>query len=99
MDEPLLTVVAESYAKPGREEELGELLKGLIPPTRKETGCVQYDLHVDNDRPGHFLFLEHWTSLAHLQAHLASPHFAAFQARSAELLAEPPRIVLTKRIG
>jgi quinol monooxygenase YgiN len=99
MNEPALTVIAEFHAKPGREEELGGLLKGLLEPTRKERGCVQYDLHVDNDKPGHFLFVENWASMALLQAHLGSPHLTAFQARSADLLDEPLRIVFASRIG
>ena len=99
MDEPLLTVIAEFYAKPGSEEELGGLLKGLVEPTRKEPGCVQYDLHVDNDKAGHFLFVENWTSKAHLQEHVRSPHFVAFQARSGSLLVEPARAVFASRMG
>ena len=99
MDKPLLTVVAEIHAKPGRAEEMGRLLKGLIAPTRKEEGFVQYDLHVDNDNPAHFLFYENWTSMAHLQAHLASPHLTAFDAQSKDLLAEPVRIVFATRIA
>ena len=99
MDKPPLTVFAEFHAKPGREEELRGLLMGLLEPTRKEQGCLRYDLHRDNDKPGHFLFFENWTSMALLQAHLASPHLTSFQARSADLLEEPLRIVFASRIG
>ena len=99
MDKPALTVFAEFHARPGREEELGRLLKGLLEPTRKEPGCLQYDLHVDNDKPGHFLFFENWTSMPLLDEHLGSPHLTDLQTRSADLVAEPPRIVLASRIG
>ena len=99
MDKALLTVVAEIYAKPGREKEVGELLKGLVAPTRQEEGFVQYDLHVDNDNPCHFIFYENWTSMAHLEAHLASPHLADFDTKSKDLLAEPVRIVFATRIA
>ncbi len=99
MSEPALTVFAEFRAKPGKEKELGALVRGLIEPTRKERGCLQYDLHVDNDQPGHYLFYENWTSMAELEAHAASLHFTDFQARSADLLQEPLRIVFASRIG
>ena len=99
MEKALLTVVAEIYAKPGHEEEVALLLKGLIAPTRKEEGFVQYDLHVDNENPGHFIFYENWTSMEHLQAHLASPHLVNFDEKSKDLLAEPLRIVFATRIG
>jgi quinol monooxygenase YgiN len=97
MAEPLLTIFAEAYAKPGKEEALRQTMLGLIGPTKLEPGCVQYDLHVDNDDPTHFFFYENWTSRALLDKHLASPHLQAFVARGDELLAAPLRIVFATR--
>jgi quinol monooxygenase YgiN len=37
--------------------------------------------------------------MALLDAHLGSPHLTDLQTRSADLVAEPPRIVLASRIG
>ncbi|MCP6769203.1 antibiotic biosynthesis monooxygenase, partial [Klebsiella pneumoniae] len=70
----LLTVVAQIQAKPGKEEDVRRLLLTLIEPTRKEEGCVQYDLHVHTSDPSRFVFYENWTSRDHLDRHLASPH-------------------------
>ena len=95
----LLTVFAEMYAKPGKETELRKTLLGLIGPTSKEKGYVQYDLHADNENPAHFFFFEKWASKAHLDAHSASPHLTAFGAKADDLLAQPRRIVLGTRIG
>ena len=97
MAEPLLTVFAEMYAKLGKEAALQEALLGLIGPTKKDPGYVQYDLHVDNDDPTHFFFYENWTSRALLDRHLAAPHLQAFAARGDELLAKPLRIVFATR--
>jgi quinol monooxygenase YgiN len=94
----LLTVVAEVRAKRGKEAELRGVLTGLVGPTRKEEGCVQYILHVDNQDPGHFVFYETWKSTAHLETHVASPHMRAFASRQEELLAEPLRVVLATRV-
>jgi quinol monooxygenase YgiN len=98
MAETLLTVFAEMYAKPGKEDELRQALTGLIEPTRREAGCVQYDLHVDKDDPRHYFFYENWTSKEKLDAHLASPHLKAFAAKADQLLAQPLRIVLATRV-
>ena len=98
MADPLLTIFAEIRANPGKEDVVREVLKGLVEPTRKEEGCVQYVLHADNENPGHFVFYEDWTSMAQLQAHIATPHMQAFLARSEELLAEPLRVVFTTRL-
>lgn len=94
MTKKRITVVAHVRARPGLEETVrAELLK-LVAETRKEQGCVNYDLHVSADDPGHFMFYENWESLAHLDRHAASPHIQAFRARSPELLLEPTQVTL-----
>ena len=52
-----LTIVANIKAKPDKIELVKNELEKLIDITRAEKGCVQYDLHQDNDNPAHFLFL------------------------------------------
>ena len=94
-----LTVVATCKAKPGQEAALRHELLALIPITRKEPGCLNYDLHQAADNPGLFLFHENWTSKQHLDDHLARPHLQAFLAKAGELLAEPPQITLWGKIG
>ena len=73
------------------------MLLGLLGPTKKEAGYVQYDMHVDNDDPRHFLFYENWTSRDLLEKHIASPHVQAFMARQDELLTAPVRLVFATR--
>lgn len=94
-----LTVVAILKAKPGKEAALREALLGLIPITRQEPGCLNYDLHVSTEHPGEFVFHENWTSRQHLADHLARPHLKALAARADELFAEPPSITTWERIG
>ncbi len=89
---PLLTVVAEMIAKPGKEDELREAVLALLAPTRAEEGCVQYDLHVHTKEPGRFVFYENWASLDHLKRHAASAHLQMFSQISADLLDEPALI-------
>ena len=73
-----LTIVANIHAKAGKEELVkAELLK-LIDTTRAEDGCVNYDLHQDNENPAHFLFYENWTSRELWQQHMGAPHLAAY---------------------
>ena len=99
MSERLLSVVAELVAKPGNEEEVRRHLLGFVEPTRKEEGCVQYDLHESIAEPGRFFFYENWTSDELLQKHLASPHIAAFREVAGDLLAQPARVVKVTRIA
>jgi quinol monooxygenase YgiN len=95
----MLTVVAEMKAKPGREEDLRKAVLALIEPTRREDGCVQYDLHRHTDDPGRFVFYENWKSPAHLARHAASPHLTAFDKIAGDLLAEPARVETYRRIA
>ena len=99
MPDNLLTVVAEITAKAGKEAELKRLLLGLVEPTRKEEGCVQYDLHQSTDTPARFVFYENWTSREALDRHLKSPHLTACLVAVAEVLAETPRILTYTRIA
>ncbi len=95
----MLTVVAEIIAKPGCEERLREELLRCIEPTRAEDGCLQYDLHVATDRPGHFLFYENWTSREVLDRHLATPHLERLSGLLPELAEGEPRISTFQRIA
>ena len=56
-----------------------ELLK-LINITRAESGCINYDLHQDNDNPAHFLFYENWESRELWQEHMGNKHLLDYLA-------------------
>lgn len=94
-----VTVVATFHARPGKEAELCAALLGLVAPTRKESGCINYDLHVAPDDPAKFLFHENWKTKADLDAHLQKPHIQALLPRVGELCTAPPSIELWERIA
>ena len=75
-----LTIVASIHAAAGHEDLVETELRKLVEPTRREAGCLQYDLHRDNETPGHFLFFENWESRDLWQAHMNAPHLAAYAA-------------------
>ena len=74
----LLTIIAYMRAKPGKEQELEDALRGLIEPTTKEPGYVNYDLHRGIEDPAVFFFYENWESPDDLDAHLQAPHLVQF---------------------
>lgn len=75
-----LTIVAHITANPASIQPVKDGLLGLIPPTRAEAGCIQYDLHQDNENPAYFMFFELWESRELWLAHMESEHLKAFQA-------------------
>lgn len=95
----LITVVAHIRARAGEEDALRRVLLALIEPTRREAGCVQYDLHEENGKPGHFVFYESWASKRALDQHLASQHLSAGLPRISELCSQPPEILTYTRIA
>tara|TARA_R110001606_G_scaffold399222_2_gene582413 strand:+ start:70765 stop:71058 length:294 start_codon:yes stop_codon:yes gene_type:complete len=73
----VLTIIARFEAKPDKIEHVKTALLKLIEPTRKEVGCLQYDLHQDNNNPEIFVFYENWESRALWQTHMNSEHLNA----------------------
>ncbi|TCK98892.1 quinol monooxygenase YgiN [Shimia isoporae] len=75
-----LTIVAQIKAAAGKEALVEAELRKLIDITRAEAGCINYDLHKDNEDPGLFLFFENWESRELWQTHMNAPHLAAYMA-------------------
>ena len=98
MSDERLTLVVLFRARPGREEALGAALLGLLAPTRREPGCVTYDLHRAADDPAVFFFHEIWESPAHLRSHDGTDHVRAFLEILPDLVAEPITKVAGHRI-
>ena len=93
-----VTVIARVRAKQGMEETVKNTLVGLLEPSRADEGCINYDLHQDQENPALFMFHENWTSEEALNKHLATPHLQAFIKKADELLAEPLDVTLWKAI-
>jgi quinol monooxygenase YgiN len=79
-----IAVVAISVAKPGYEEQLRQALEGIVGPTRKEAGVLQYDLHRDVQEPRRFVFVERWESAEALAVHAKSAHIDAYRKAVAD---------------
>ena len=98
MNAKYLTVVAQVKAKPGKEAEMRRELLSLVSPSRKDAGCINYDLHQAADNPASFMFHENWTSKAELDAHLSKPDLQAVLARVGQIAAGAPQITLWEKI-
>ena len=82
----MLTIVADIHADPDQIDLVKAELEQLIPVTRAEAGCLQYDLHQNHEDPTHFLFYENWESRELWQAHMNAPHLAAYKEATAEAI-------------
>jgi quinol monooxygenase YgiN len=85
---PKLNVVAKVVAKEDSVENVKDELLKLIAPTRKEDGCIAYNLHQDNEDPAVFIFYETWESPACLENHMNTDHFKSYVNAVGSLIEE-----------
>ncbi len=71
----MIKVVAEDFIKPEFIDIVKPLYAELVEKTRQEELCIEYDLFVDQDDLGHFIFIEKWPDRRALSIHCNSEHF------------------------
>jgi quinol monooxygenase YgiN len=81
------TLIVVLRAREGQETLLEAELRALVGPSRKEAGCIRYDLHRSVDTPGALLLHEVWASREAHTEHIHTPHFLRWNARKDALLA------------
>jgi len=92
MSKTTLRVVARLAAFPDKVAELKSLLLSVIEPTRKEKGCIKYELLQNQADPTDFTFVEEWESAALLELHLGSTHIQDAVQQLEGLAVGPPDI-------
>ncbi|OAI54358.1 hypothetical protein AYO44_03560 [Planctomycetaceae bacterium SCGC AG-212-F19] len=63
-------------AKAGKEKELEAAFAPCVAATKKEPGCIAYELNRDPDEPTTFIMFEKFKNIAALEAHLKLEHTA-----------------------
>ena len=86
----MIRVVAKFLFQPDRADEATEIARELIDLTRKEAGCVQYNLVQSVENKDLLVVLEEWETQAHLDNHSASKHFGELVPKLAAMCVEPP---------
>jgi len=89
-----LTVVAIMRARAGKEQELEDFLTALVGHTRREAGCLNYDLHRQQDDPSVYVMYENWVDRAALDMHLQMPYMREFATALPDLLRSPLELQL-----
>jgi quinol monooxygenase YgiN len=93
-----VTVIAVFRAIEGKEKDLEKELLALVPLTRREHSCINYDLHRSIEDPGVYVFHENWTSKKALDEHLEMPYLKELLKKSKELLEKPIELHICTRI-
>jgi len=87
-----LRVMARVRAKTEHIAQVREILSALVEPTRRESGCLSYELLQNGSDPADFVFVEKWMSATAEQAHFSTPHVSVALQRLVGLLAAEPEI-------
>ena len=84
-----MVVLAVTWiAKTGREAEVAELFSHLTAESRKEPGCVMYQVHRHRTEPRRFFIYEQYKDEAALEAHRNSSHFLQFAKKDLPKIAD-----------
>jgi quinol monooxygenase YgiN len=99
----MIHVVAIITANPGQREAVLQAFRANVPAVHAEDGCIEYGATVDAEAGGFqtkfgadtFVVIEKWASIDALKAHAASPHMAAYAAKTRPMIAKRLVHVLT----
>lgn len=82
-------IVVDFRIKPGQTAAFRKLIdENARASVENETGCSRFDVCADRKDPDRILLYEIYDDRAAFDLHVKTPHFAAFNAASAPLVAD-----------
>jgi quinol monooxygenase YgiN len=76
-----VVAVATLKAVKGKEDQVAEALRKAAQDSRKDEGCMVYEIHVDLNDASTFTIYERWASEQALRAHIKAAHSQTMFAR------------------
>lgn len=86
------TMVVIVTVKEGQGKALEDLMKPCIAATRKEKGCIAYDLNRDPKEATKYYVYERWQSIAALEFHMQTEHIKTLLSKIGDVVAGPPEV-------
>ena len=84
----MIYLIATLTLKPGSRETVIEAAKPCIEATRKEPGCIRYDLNADVLLEDQLVFVEQWKTREDLDLHFQQPHMAVWREAGGPYIVE-----------
>ncbi|MBK5241179.1 putative quinol monooxygenase [Clostridium sp.] len=94
----MITIVAKNTIKQSKIVEFKKLAGKLINESRKEIGCLSYNLYEDSNNCNILTFIEEWKSEEAIKLHNNSEHFTSIVPQFVELKESQSQINLYKKI-
>jgi quinol monooxygenase YgiN len=84
-----MVVLAVTWmARAGHEAEVAAIFTKLTEESRKEQGCLMYQVHRHKTEPRRFFIYEQYKDDSGLEAHRAAPHFLQFAKKELPKVAD-----------
>ncbi|NNE99976.1 MAG: antibiotic biosynthesis monooxygenase [Pyrinomonadaceae bacterium] len=99
MNDEKIVLIARLKVRADKIEELKTAALAIVPDSRNEAGCLNYDIHQSIEDKTEFFWHETWKNKAALDEHFATPFFGEFFKVVEKIAEEPPQINLTKKIS
>ena len=84
----MVVLVVTWMAKAGHETEVATVFSKLTEESRKEPGCVMYQVHRHKTEPRRFFIYEQYRDDAALEVHRTAPHFLQYARKELPKVAE-----------
>ncbi len=94
-----INVVAVLKAKEGREADVVAAFEPVLEASRKDKGCIRYDLFSAEGAPGTLVMLETWESQEDLNEHMKSPALAAGFGSVGDAFDGAPQLYMLKPVN
>ena len=91
----MIFVIATLRTSGTDRNALIEASSSCIAETRKEAGCLSYDLHMSVSDPDTLVFVERWQDRQALESHFRSPHLTAWKDTVAPLIVDKSVEIIT----
>lgn len=88
----MIVLIAKNTLQEGKQEEFVRIAKKMVEETRKEEGCISYDLVKDETDDVVFCFIEKYKDEAALEAHRASAYFQTYVPMLGALRTKPSEL-------
>jgi len=84
-----IKVIAIMESQKGKRDELLNIVRELVKPSREEPGNISYILHLSMDNLNEIMFDEIWKDTQALENHFQQSHMKDIQKRIYHLLERP----------
>jgi len=111
-DHPIVTAVKSKHkdvtkpfamlvtvqAMEGKEAQVEATFAPCLKASRKDKGCLLYELHADPDKPRTYVLMERWQNVSALATHLQAAHTQQLLKDLPDLLTRPPEVRVLRAV-